>query len=681
MEETTEETNDKTERLLNCHMQALCRIFSASDRVSNNFQSSNNDIPPIYGLRKDHKDHDDMFTGPPLRPVCGAVTSCNYRISYFLSQVIKPLIQISPETCDSTEDLLSKIKKVNENEDLRGCIIGSMDVKALYPSIDIDFATDKCVELLRESEIVFTNVNEDELGLYLILTVDEKELVDENIRQFCPNRKRKGKKPTITGCASNKDIEKRWEFWNKSKTKVPDGIILRKIVSFAIGVAIKTTLKNHICGFDQKIFKQSKGGAIGVGIAGDVANLFMVWWDRRFRTELLNKSMNSLLYSRYVDDTDIVLKGITKNANEEIDKQTMEEAQKIANNIHESIQVTIDYPSNHENGRMPCLDTEQWIEEVKIGDCNKPQILHSHYQKKMSNRYLTLKQSATSYQSKINTHVANLVRVFRNISPLCEVDETIKNVKIFLLRLQHSGYNQAERYNVYRRAKRKYSTMVDNDKNGIIPLYRDKFWNQEERIHSKRNKMKNWFSEKGRYDAVFFVEATQNMKLAIECQKILKDIDLSIKVVERAGINLKQCLVKSNPFERRKCKKHCHICLSHPDVKCKSREVIYKIKCEGISENVKCKDDYEGETVRSLGERYKEHIESMEKKSNKSVLYTHFREKHNSNSQPLSLEIIERCPSDAMLRQVTEAVSIRDDKPTLNCKTEFGNMNIARTRK
>ena len=35
--------------------------------------------------------------------------------------------------------------------------------------------------------------------------------------------------------------------------------------------------------FNNKIFKQMKGGAIGVGIAGEVANLFMVWWDRKMK--------------------------------------------------------------------------------------------------------------------------------------------------------------------------------------------------------------------------------------------------------------------------------------------------------------------------------------------------------------------------------------------------------------
>ena len=34
------------------------------------------------------------------------------------------------------------------------------------------------------------------------------------------------------------------------------------------------------------ITSKLKGGAIGVGIAGDVANLFMVWWDKQVKMKL-----------------------------------------------------------------------------------------------------------------------------------------------------------------------------------------------------------------------------------------------------------------------------------------------------------------------------------------------------------------------------------------------------------
>ena len=146
-----------------------------------NFITSNNDIPPLYGLREDHKVITDEIKGPP---VCGAVTSSNFRISYFLSQIIIPLIQLAPECCDITEDLLSKIHLIDETEDLTGCILGSMDVEALYPSIDIDFAVENCVELLKNSDITFESVNTGELGLYITVLTTKEEREKEGISKF-----------------------------------------------------------------------------------------------------------------------------------------------------------------------------------------------------------------------------------------------------------------------------------------------------------------------------------------------------------------------------------------------------------------------------------------------------------------------------------------------------------------
>ena len=74
----------------------------------------------------------------------------------------------------STEDLLSKIEDVNINEDLSECIIGSMDVAALYPSIDIEFSVNRCVDMIFNSEVKFNNINVEELGLYLALCQPRK---------------------------------------------------------------------------------------------------------------------------------------------------------------------------------------------------------------------------------------------------------------------------------------------------------------------------------------------------------------------------------------------------------------------------------------------------------------------------------------------------------------------------
>ena len=43
------------------------------DCIKDNMIASNCSAPPLYGLQKDHKVHDDEVVGPPSRLVCGAI--------------------------------------------------------------------------------------------------------------------------------------------------------------------------------------------------------------------------------------------------------------------------------------------------------------------------------------------------------------------------------------------------------------------------------------------------------------------------------------------------------------------------------------------------------------------------------------------------------------------------------
>ena len=112
------------------------------------------------------------------------------------------------------------------------------------------------------------------------------------------------------------------------------------MMTTALGIAMKTTLKNHIFVFNGEVRKQSKGGAIGVKAAGDIAGLFMIWWDREFKERVRTEGLQMKLYTRYVDDETIVCKAVeenTENKEEEPDKRTMKKLQEIANSIHPSI--------------------------------------------------------------------------------------------------------------------------------------------------------------------------------------------------------------------------------------------------------------------------------------------------------------------------------------------------------
>ena len=87
------------------------------------------------------------------------------------------------------------------------------------------------------------------------------------------------------------------------------------------------------------------------------------------------------LHERYVDDTNLVGKkcevgaryengniiitqnSINEDEGEPDDKRTMQLLQTIANSIHPSIRMTIDYPSKYPDGKVPMLDVKMWIEE------------------------------------------------------------------------------------------------------------------------------------------------------------------------------------------------------------------------------------------------------------------------------------------------------------------------------
>ena len=110
------------------------------------------------------------------------------------------MVKSAETNCESTEDLLARIEECNNQKDLTDSRVLSMDVKALYPSIDIDFATEIAGELLKESNIIFENVNAQELGLFLSLFECEGKIpLQDGVKEFCPKLKYNRRRPTITG--------------------------------------------------------------------------------------------------------------------------------------------------------------------------------------------------------------------------------------------------------------------------------------------------------------------------------------------------------------------------------------------------------------------------------------------------------------------------------------------------
>ena len=67
------------------------------------------------------------------------------------------------ENCASTEELLAEFDKLNVDGIDKECFIGSADVVALYPSLDIDEVAEVVGEMVKKSDIELAGVNYHEL--------------------------------------------------------------------------------------------------------------------------------------------------------------------------------------------------------------------------------------------------------------------------------------------------------------------------------------------------------------------------------------------------------------------------------------------------------------------------------------------------------------------------------------
>ena len=136
------------------------------------------------------------------------------------------------------------------------------------------------------------------------------------------------------------------------------------------------------------------------------------------------------MYKRYVDDINMVISAtqpgmrykntklyLSRNAicedqGIDADKRTMLLIQDIGNDIHPSIQLEVDFPSNHEDGKMPILDLKVWIEKHEA----HAMIMHEFYSKEVSSKNVINAKSAIPWSTKRTVLTQEILRVLLNCS-------------------------------------------------------------------------------------------------------------------------------------------------------------------------------------------------------------------------------------------------------------------------
>jgi hypothetical protein len=412
----------------------------------------------------------------------------------------------------------------------------------------------------------------------------------------------------------------------------------------------------------------------------------MVWWDREFEHKMKEIGLRLWMYKRYVDDVNsemsvpkmgLRFEGSNLVEGEvaaeedrliEPDERAMRLFKSIADSIHTSIEMDIDCSSCHDDHKLPILDFKVWIEEREEveGQLKKKIALHVFYSKEVASKSVVNARSALSWNSKRTILTQEVLRILLNCRTELPWEVVVGHVNHMMMRPQFSGYNAKFRTEVVKSALEAYDDIQRLDSCGEKPMYRPRQWRRVDRAQEKRKKRDTWY-KKGGYESVIFAPVTPKSILKQRYEREVRRIGLNIKIVEQSGVTLKRQLQRSNPFKEKLCQRQeCLICQSGGKGECNATGVTYELVCQ------ECKDKYIGETSRSVYSRGKEHLHSLNRREEQSVMWRHAYLKHGGDIPSFLMNVTGIFRDDAMLRQITEAVLIGKVKHNelINTKNE-----------
>ena len=642
----------------------------SKDRIRHANTTTGCVIAPFYALRKDHKNVEvgREAEGPKTRGVCGARDCLTMRLSHLLSQVLRELIPHNDTHCDSTEDLLAEIEKVNNTNRVNPrWKVGSLDIEALYPSLDIPKCAEIVTKMLYESEIKVKNIKWKEVMLYIRHMWNDDQIRDKNLFEYCPRRRTlRGRPPTFQSSGSDLHEEDRFKSWVFNEIE-PDEDTEKRMFSIAIGIMVIKTITNHGYQYNNTIYKQEIGGAIGLELVGVIAKVYMCWWDKQLLQRIAAENIKVELYKRYEDDCNIAVDDFREDTT---DEQVISKISQIADTIDPAIKSTYDVGGNYADKKLPLLDLKTWI--GKDLD-NSWKLLHTHYMKDVSSRYLMHARSGHPNSMKLNVLINEGLRILRNTSIHLGWEEARSHLQYFVKRMQFSGYDITMRANVIHKILRKWDEKLVKYRQ-TNKMYKSRKEQYDERRAIKDTKKTNWY-DKQRYDGVLFVDVTENSELKREVQRACKRNKMKVKVVEKMRGTVKEELQRSNPFKNRTCgRNNCVLCRLGIDIDCRTRGCVYQIKCK------ECSRKYRGQTGRSICCRTNEHFKDFEDKKEKTVLFEHSKLYHGGQNFDVEITILSRCFGEPTTRMITEAVLINElsDTETMNSKTEWNYVKLPR---
>ena len=187
---------------------------------------------------------------------------------------------------------------------------------------------------------------------------------------------------------------------------------------------------------------------------------------------------------------------------------------------------------------------------------------------------------------------------------------------------------------------------------------------------------------------VLFVPKTPAGELARRLREVETEIEKisgdRVKVVEKAGVMLKNILHKANPWAGDQCgRQECLVCRQEKGGNCRQRNATYSTECKRCLEIGGKKSRYYGESARTCFERGQEHQKDYQNAKEDSHMAKHWLEDHPGEERPNFAMKVARTHKSALVRQVHEAVLIEmanenEEVNVLNSRGEYNRCQLPR---
>ena len=535
----------KSERILATTAKAIGNAMNLGTKHSqgayvrclDNLGSEAGDVPTLKLLVKVHKPL-GPDGHPQSRPVVAAASGLSSRAGDVVADILEPMVraQVPRMEDQSTEEVLAQLEEAEifiRDSGINDAMVGSLDVQALYPSLD-QLGSSKAVEdFIMQSKVEMIGVDYRAVQVYLASNLSEQEVKDEGLVGLVPARLAKmGPRPgkTTTELRQKKKVldkgkeeeetaqqDSKWAPTNLEQLTEEQKMIL---VSKMLRLAVLNIFRNHMYQFGGVTFRQLKGAPIGLRLTSIIARIVMDQWLLKFLAILDQAGVEVYMAAKYVDDVNVVMsmlglgsrwdgsEVVWSQEQEETDRTqsrtreevTMEVTRDIADSIIPWLKFTMDLPQYHDNGMVPILDLQVWVqhpsqEEMESG-LGSDLLMWIFYEKDTASEHVFMADSAYTWRSKITTLSMEAFRRMRNTSRQASLTTRSSILKTFIRKVRGSGYSLKSCIGILESGLRHYYRKLQVDLEGGPKLNLRCDSDAAQKRRTKIGASHNWFSRR-----------------------------------------------------------------------------------------------------------------------------------------------------------------------------------------